>query len=146
VTAVSTSFARVRDGAGLDDLATLQLRFAGGAIGTLVASWVLSGGFPGITLRLHGSRLLAEVVLDERVPGGERYRRRGLDGRVIEEVGLEPLGEAESAYARRHWAAVLRGLDAGEAPAGLPTFEDGARIQRVLEAALQATERWVEVA
>jgi predicted dehydrogenase len=146
VTAVSTSFARVRAGAALDDIATLQLRFAGGAIGTLLASWVLSGGFPGIRLRLHGSRLLAEVVLDERVPGGERYRRRGQDGRLLEEVELEPLGEAHSAYARRHWADVLRALDAGEAPAGLPTFEDGARIQRVLEAALQATGRWVELA
>jgi predicted dehydrogenase len=146
VTAVSTSLAHVRDGAALDDLATLQLRFDGGAIGTLLASWVLSGGFPGIRLRLHGSRLLADVVLDERVPGGERYRRRGPDGRVVEEVELEPVGEAQSGYARRHWADVLRALDTGQAPAGLPSFEDGARIQQVLDAALQATDRWVEVA
>jgi predicted dehydrogenase len=80
------------------------------------------------------------------VPGGERYRRRGPDGRVVEEVELEPLGETHSAYARRHWADFLHALDAGDVPAALPTFEDGARIQRVLEAALQATDRWVEVA
>ena len=48
VTDVATNFSRVLPGARLDDIATVQLTFASGAIGTLVASWVLTGSFPGI--------------------------------------------------------------------------------------------------
>ena len=42
-------------------MATLQLAFDPPAIGTLVASWVLTGGFPGIRIRVHGSKGLGEV-------------------------------------------------------------------------------------
>ena len=72
---VSTSFARVLPGARLDDIATLQLQFDPPAIGVLVASWVLSGGFPGIRIRLHGSAGLGE---DMRLRG-DRVVGSGLE-------------------------------------------------------------------
>jgi predicted dehydrogenase len=144
VQAVSTSLAYVHPDARLDDIATLQLRFAGKAIGTLVASWVLAGGFPGIRIRLHGSEALAEAVLDETVLGGECYRLLSPNGAVAEEIELEPLDDRFSAYAERHYRALVAVMRGG-APGVLPSLAEGARVQVVLEAALGATERWIEV-
>ena len=143
VASVSTSFGRVRSDARLDDIATLQLRFAGPATGILVSSWVLAGGFPGIRVRLHGSEALGEAVLDESVDG-ESYVRIGDDARVRERVELEPVAGGISGYTRRHYAALLSALG-GNSPTGLPTLRDGAAAQAVLEAALAATERWADV-
>jgi len=147
IEAVSTSLTRVLPGARLDDIATLQFRAAPPAIGVLVAGWVLTGAIPGIRIRLHGSGGLAEVELSQTLPSGEAYRRFSLDGAIREEVPLEPLGDPGSAYARRHLAdftAIVAGRPS-PFPGVLPTFADGARIQRVLEASLRATERWVAV-
>ena len=144
VEAVSTCFTRVRPDARLDDITTLQLRFGEHASGILVASWVLAGGFPGIKVRLHGSEALGEAVLDQSVPGGERYKRLGDNG-VEEQVELEPLGEAMPAYTRRHYQELVRVLE-GERSDVLPRLIDGAATQAVLEAALEATESWVVVA
>ena len=148
IEAVSTSLTRVLPGARLDDIATLQFRAAPPAIGVLVAGWVLTGSIPGIRIRLHGSGGLAEVELSQTLPGGEAYRRFALDGSIRQEVPLEPLGDPRSAYARRHLAdfmAIVAGRPSLH-PGVLPTFSDGARIQRVLEATLSATAQWVEVA
>lgn len=144
---VSANLATVLPGARLDDIATLQLRFAEPAIGILVAGWVLTGSIPGIRIRLHGSEGLGEVELNETLPGGQAYRRYRLDGSVGEDVSLEPLGDLRAGYARRHLAdfiAVLRGTP----PAfegTLPTFADGARVQDLLEAALAGQQVWSTV-
>src|SRR5262249_4761482 len=63
VDSVSAQFASVVPEARLDDIATLQLRFRSGVLGTLVTSWVLAGAFPGIRVRLHGSAGGAEALL-----------------------------------------------------------------------------------
>ena len=144
VSGVSTCFGRVREDAQLDDISTLQLRFRAGGTGIMVASWVLAGGFPGIKVRLHGSEALGEAVLDESLPGGERYVRIGDDASVRDRIELEPVGGI-SGYTRRHYDAFVRALG-GEWTGGLPTLRDGAAAQSVLEAALGATERWVEIA
>ena len=143
VAAVSTSFGRVRDDAQLDDIGTLQLRFAGVATGILVSSWLLAGGFPGIRVRLHGSDGLGEAVLDESV-GGETYVRIGDDARIRERVELEPVAGGISGYTRRHYASLVDALH-GRPADELPSLPDGAAAQAVLEAALQATECWAEV-
>jgi predicted dehydrogenase len=145
VEAVSTCFTRVRPGALLDDIATLQLRFDEHASGILVASWVLAGGFPGIKVRLHGSELLGEAVLDTSVPGGERYLRLDGDGRAREQVDLEATGGGLSAYTLLHYRAFFDVLAGGESDS-LPRLVDGAAVQAVLEAALEATESWSAVA
>jgi predicted dehydrogenase len=148
VESVSTSMTRVLPGARLDDIATLQLRLASPAIGILVSGWVLSGSIPGIKIRLHGSEGLGEVELSASVSGEQAYRRYRLDGSIEEDVPLEPLGDAGSAYARRHltdFISTIRG-EAVRHPATLPTLADGARVQRVLEGAVGATSHWVEIA
>lgn len=143
---VHASFARVLPGARLDDIATLQLRFREPAIGVLVAGWVLSGSIPGIKIRFHGSEGLAEVEMNQILPGGQAYRRASLDG-VMQEVPLPSLPDLVSAYACRHVAdlvARLRG-EASPFPDTLPTMRDGVRVQQVIEASLAATGGWQAV-
>lgn len=144
VSGVSTSFGYVRPNARLDDIATLQLRFEKRAVGILVASWVLAGGFPGIRVRLHGSDALGEAILDQSAVGGERYVRIGDNGAVREEVQLEPLRDGVASYTLRHYEALVAAV-LGERAADLPTFADGLATQVVLEAALRANERWADV-
>jgi predicted dehydrogenase len=147
IEALSTSFTRVLPGARLDDIATLQMRLATPAIGVLVASWVLTGTIPGIRIRVHGSEGLGEVELNETLPSEQAYRRYELNGSLREEVPLEPLGDAGSAYARRHFADFVARIR-GEEPlyhSTLPSLADGAHVQDVLETALGATEHWATV-
>jgi predicted dehydrogenase len=144
---VSTSLTRVLPGARLDDVATIQMRLTGPAIGMLVCGWVLSGSVPGIRVRVHGSEGLGEVEMSQTVIGHQVYRRYDLDGSVREDVELEPLGDPGSAYALRHltdFVAKVR-ADRPTHEGTLPTFADGARVQRVLEAALGATQHWAAV-
>lgn len=144
---VSTSLSQVYPGSRLDDIATLQLKFDEPAIGILVAGWVLSGSFPGIRVRLHGSEGLAEAQLAQTIEGGESYRRIPSDGSTGERVAIEPLGESIFAYARRHFADVAALLlhRAPRYQTTMPTLLDGALAQGVLEASLQATDRWVSI-
>jgi predicted dehydrogenase len=143
---ISSSLTRVLPGARLDDIATLQLRFEAPAIGIAVAGWVLAGDVPGIRIRMHGSKGLGELELSRAVPGSQVYRRIGLDGRTRGYLQLEPLGGELSGYAARHVAdfvGVLRGRPSGDDT--LPTLASGASVQAVLEAALVATDAWVDV-
>ena len=144
---VSTSLTRVLPGARLDDIATLQMRLASPAFCFLVASLVLSGTMPGIRIRVHGSEGLGEVELNETLPTKQAYRRFLLNGALGEEVALESLGDAGSAYARRHFADFLARIngDPPVYPATLPSLADGARVQDVLESALGATDKWMTV-
>jgi predicted dehydrogenase len=142
---VAANFARVHPGARLDDIATVQLRYADDVLGTAVASWVLAGGFPGIRVVLHGSTGTAEALLDDARTTGDVYRRLAPDGTVLEEMNFPAL--EHHGYARRHLAdllATLRG-DTPRYAQTLPTFADGAHVQHVLEAALAATEHRVPV-
>lgn len=147
VRAVSTSWTRVLPGARLDDIATLQLRLRAPAIAILVSSWVLSGSMPGIKVRFHGSKGLAEAELSQTIPGGQAYRRFALDGSVRAEADLPELGDAYSGYSRRHledFIGRMRGEDTAWSGT-LPSLADGARVQDVLETALHATEQWASV-
>ena len=60
---VSATLAPVLPDARLDGVATLQLGFDPPTIGTLVASWILAGGFPGIRIRVHGAKGLEAPVV-----------------------------------------------------------------------------------
>ena len=144
---VSSSLQRVLPGARLDDIATVQLDFASGARGLLIASWVLTGGFPGIRIRLHGSEALAELWLDDRLPGGQRYVLTDALGADRDEQELEPIADARTDAPRRHLTAFMARLQ-GHAPPWadtLPTLRQGAAIQAVLDASLNATQAWQTV-
>lgn len=144
---VSASLQRVRKDAKLDDTATLQMEFAGGARGLLVASWVLTGGFPGIRIRLHGAKGFGEVWVDDRIPGGQRYRLSPPIGQIGEDQPLAAMQELRSDAARRHlgdFLAFVRG-EPPEHGDTLPTLGQAAHVQDVLEAALAATTSWQAV-
>jgi len=144
---VSSSLKRVLPGARLDDIATLQMEFENGASGMLVSSWVLSGGFPGISIRVHGSKGLGEVWVDDRIGGGQRYRLSPAMGEIGEDRPVAPMQELRSDAARRHigdFLAVIRGKTPEHGDT-LPTLRQAAHVQDVLEAALAATVSWQNV-
>lgn len=147
IAVIATNTSTVVPGSRLDDIATLQLRFVNGAIGTLVCGWVLGGNFPGIRIRLHGSEGIGDVQLGETLAGGEEYWRRPLNGTAGEQVPTEPLVDTISAYARRHVADfVAHILKAPTASEGtLPTLRDGAEVQDVLDASLRGVDGWASV-
>ena len=144
---VSTQLQQVLPGARLDDIATVQIEFQSGAAGVLIASWVLNGGFPGIRIRLHGSEALGEVWVDDRIVGGQRYRVSPPFAVAGADEPLAPMGDQRSDAPRRHLAdfvASVRGRPVAHVDT-LPTLDEAAHVQRILEAALHATERWTDV-
>ncbi|HEX5407021.1 MAG TPA: Gfo/Idh/MocA family oxidoreductase [Pseudonocardiaceae bacterium] len=147
VASVSSNLVRVLPDAQVDDLATLQLRFANGANGTLLCSWVLTGGYPGITIRLHTSTGLAEVRLIDLIDGAQQYRRWHPDGTPLPVAELPTLADGPGAYARLHVDDLLATMRAGGASASstLPTLRHAALTHRVLEAATAATAEWQQV-
>lgn len=146
VSRVASSFKRVLPGARLDDIATLQLAFASGAQGMLVTSWVLSGGFPGTRVKLHGSRAVGEVVLDDRLPEGQRYHVAPAIGALGSERRVEAMGERRGDAAARHIGAFIASLRGGAgAHPTLPTLSQAAHVQDVLAAALAADQQWQTV-
>jgi predicted dehydrogenase len=138
---VTASFATVVPAAELDDIAAVQVRYASGALGTVLASWVLPGGFPGIRVRLHGSAGTGEADLGSAGEGSERYRRWSPRGEVVTDLDLTPAGAGHGVYAGRQLRDFL-GLAAGR-PAGypgtLPTITEALHVQHVLDTALRAT-------
>jgi len=146
VARVSANFKRVLPGARLDDIATLQLQFASGAMGLLISSWVLSGGFPGTRVKLHGSEAVGEVLLDDRLPAGQSYRVTPAFHTATEEPPIAPLVDGRTDAARLHIAAFLDGMRANAlANQTLPTFAQAAHVQDVLSASLSAEKSWQTV-
>jgi len=147
VAEVSATFRRVLDGPGNEDIAVAQLRFGNGVLGTLIAGWVLTGSFPGLSVRLHGSEGLGEAVLSQGPTPGEVYRHFDLDGTLLQEIPLDPPSADASAYTSRHYRdlhAVLRG-EPSDFPGTLPALADGARVHGVLAAALRSARGQLEV-
>ncbi len=144
VSAVSSDLVRIRPGAQVDDLATLQLRFASGSSGTLLCGWVLTGGYPGITIRLHTSTGLAEVRLSDLVRGSQSYSRCRPDGTPIPTAALPAV---DGTNAGLHLADLLNTMRAGATTSPiLPTLRDAALAHRVIAAALAATQQWQRIA
>ena len=145
ISRVSAQLSRVLPDSRLDDIAVVQVDFAGPCSGVLVSGWVLAGDIPGVQVRLHGSAGAAEVQLSEGLPGGERYLRLNLDGGPAQQVQLREGAGGRSGYAQRHLGDFL-GLPGYQRGDGtMPTLAQGASVQRVLAAAASATEHWQPV-
>ena len=144
VSGVCANLPRVLPGAQLDDIASLQLRFVGGASATLLASWLLTGGFPGIRLRLHGSEGLAEVQLNDTLEGGERYRQYNLNGVPQEPKPLPGVHEGNASYTFRHLREFTAVVHGSERSPVMPTLAQAAAVQEVLDTSLLAQERWLD--
>lgn len=140
---VSSSFKCVLEGAKLDDISTLQMDFASGAQGMLISSWVLTGGFPGTRVKLHGSEAVGEVQLDDRLPEGQRYHFAPAFGPGGGDRAVETMGERRSDAATRHITAFVASVrNKTSVNATLPTLSQAAHVQDVLAAALVADRQW----
>ena len=138
---------RVLPGARLDDVSTVLMDFGGPTLGTLTCGWVLAGEAPGLRVRLHGSEGAAEALLDQTLDGGEVYRRLSVDGRPVSERELPFQPEfGRSRYAVHHLGDFCRALRGGPPVFGetMPTFEEAAGVQTLLDTVLEATDRWRE--
>ena len=142
---VSSNFKRVLPGARLDDIATLQLEFASGAQGMLISSWVLSGGFPGTRVKLHGAKAVGEVSIDDRLPDGHSYTFAPVVGPGGGARTVEPLADRRGDATARHIAAFLASVRDGTKNSALPTLDQAAHVQDVLAAALVAGKEWQQV-
>jgi len=135
-------------GARLDDLATVLLEFDEPTVGSLTCGWVLGGVPPGIRVRLHGSEGGGEVELSELLPAGEIYREFSLSGGRNRRRKLPSLGVPRlSGYTASHLADFCRLLRGGDdrLDSTLPTLDQAAHVQSVLDTVLEAGERWQEV-
>lgn len=146
VATVGSNLVQVLPDARLDDIATLQFRLACGASGTMMCSWLLTGGYPGIKVRLHTSRGLAQVELSGDLPGGERYARYNSDGSIWPTQPLRALTPSNGRYTRLHLLEFVSQIRHARAPSStLPTVRQATDTQRLLNAALKATHNWVTV-
>jgi predicted dehydrogenase len=138
---VMADFLTVTPGAALDDIATLQLRYQSGALGLLVASWVLGGGFPGIRLRLHGSEGAAEVQLGIARDSVENYIRYTPAGKLLKSTDLTPPQPRPGTFAARQLRDLVAMITGAPVhyPDTMPTMRTAAHVQHVLDAALQAS-------
>lgn len=139
-----------------EDTATATFRTASGAVGNTVISQVSAGRKNRLWVEVDGSR--GSAVFDQEAPetvwlGGERGStvvNRG-EGDVSPDqarLNLVPAGhpmgyrDAFAAFLADTYAAVR-----GASPEGLPTFVDGLRAARIIDAVLEsaATSAWVPI-
>lgn len=108
-----------------NDSATMQVRLANGALGTVAATRMASGHINDLRLRIHGERGGLEVTYER---GESRLRAclsPGLEAAIWDDI---PLDVVPSVYAA--FIAAIR----GEGPAN-PDFARGAMLQRLLDRA-----------
>jgi len=154
----STAFADRADHRAIttEDLAAVVVETGSGAIGTLLVSQVAPGRKNRLALELHGSA--ESLGFDQEQPESLWIGRRagsGLQLRNADELAPDaarlstvpaghPMGymDAFTAFVSDTHAAIR-----GNAPDGLPTFDDGLRAVRITDAVLTsaATGTWVTI-
>jgi predicted dehydrogenase len=143
--------------AATEDAATLMFETDGGASGTLIVSQISHGQKNRLWIELDGST--GAVVFDQEHPDA-LVLSQGQETRLLRQASSEMSPEAQAfsrvpvghpqgysdcfaLFVRDTYAAID-----GAEPAGLPTFADGLRAARLVDAVLQsaASRSWVEVA
>ncbi|WP_406314334.1 Gfo/Idh/MocA family oxidoreductase [Streptosporangium sp. NBC_01639] len=155
-TAVAVPDRTKRPDVPTEDVATVQFRTVGGAVGTMAVSQVSPGRKNRLFLEISGSE--ASIAFDQEQPEtlwlGHRQGSELLvrDPQTLSVPALRysplPAGHAQGyhdcfdAFTTDSYAAVR-----GERPEGLPTFDDGARAARICDSVLASarTRSWVEV-
>ncbi len=165
--ALCAEFTTFVPGRLLEDDASMLLRYAGGARGTLTCSQVATGEENTIRLRVYGER--ASVDWTQDTPNVLHVRRAGRPAEVwtraqpylapaARRAARIPAGHPEAfleAFANVYANAIrtIRAVDAGRAPDPLdldfPTAQDGARGVHFVEAAVRSARAgaaWVDAA
>lgn len=139
-----------------EDIANVMFRTESGVPGTFTASQVSAGRKNRLWFELDGA--MGSAVFDQENPetvwlGGERESRilnrdPGFASADARRITLTPAGHAQGweacfeNFVKDTYAAVR-----SEAPAGLPTFADGARSLQLVEAVLESarSRQWTAV-
>lgn len=140
-----------------EDIANVMFRTESGVPGTLTVSQVSAGRKNRLWFELDGA--LGSAVFDQENPetlwlGGEAEvrilsRDPGLGSADARRISLTPAGHVQGweacfeNFVRDVYAAI-----SGDRPEGLPTFADGVRSLRLVDAVLEsaATRQWVSTA
>ena len=141
-----------------EDLATVMFRTAGGVVGTMLVSQVSPGRKNHLHLEIAGER--SSLRFEEERPDTLWLGRRQSTEIVWRDpltlspaaarLAVTPVGHPQgyedcfAAFAADTYAAI-----AGERPDGLPTFADGTRSARIVDAVVasaRAGASWVDVA
>lgn len=139
-----------------EDLVAVIVELASGAVGTLLVSQVAPGRKNALTIELSGTE--ASVRFEQERPERLWVGRPDASSLIERDparlapdaarLALVPAGhpmgyqDAFNAFVADAYAAIR-----GEAPEGLPRFDDGLRAVRITEAVLAsaASDAWVEV-
>ncbi len=155
LTAVAAELTRFVPGRALDDNASVQLRFEGGARGALWVSQVAVGEDNGLRLRVYGER--GGLSWSQERPDELRFAplhhpvqilRRGGSELSREAASLTrlPAGHPEGfleAFANLYsaYASVIRAARGGQrAESWVPTLADGVEGMRFVDAVLRSSE------
>ncbi len=138
----------------IDDGTVAAIEFASGAQGVLQTSFIAIGNYPGVELRVYGSkgaaigRLIVEngvaETLHAATAGQVEFRPVALPSQAFAAGTSVNTAWPELYYRNlvRHWADEI--LDNG---AGDGTFRDGAKSQEIVDAIVQShrERRWVSL-
>jgi predicted dehydrogenase len=154
---LSARFATAVEGRSTEDLAIVQFETHGHALGSAVISQVSPGRKNALVLELSGSD--ASAYFDQEHPDSLWVGRRHASTLRTADVGsLSPDAARHVVVPPGHPQGYLDCIDrfvvdtyaavAGDAPGGLPTFDDGRRAVLLTQAAIRSAKadgEWVEV-
>lgn len=139
-----------------EDIVTLVFETLAGVIGTMHVSQVAVGHKNGLTIEIDGARESLAFdgetpdILRVGTPAGFLHRTRADDiSPEAARYSVVPPGHPQGYQdAFNGFVADVYAAVAGDAPDGLPTFDDGCRAVAVTDAVLRshAERAWVEVA
>ncbi|MDA1191530.1 MAG: Gfo/Idh/MocA family oxidoreductase [Candidatus Poribacteria bacterium] len=139
----------------VDDLALLQIEMANGAFGTVEASRIATGTTDDLNIELHGTggaitfKLMEPnwlCVFDAKSPHKGFTQVQTMQ--TYAEPAVFPSPKAGVGWTRFHVASLYDFMaNVAAERAGSPSFQDGAAVQGVLEAAQRSAESggWVDV-
>lgn len=139
VSALLPSFTHLHANDGLptesvsDDISALLLSFRNGAVGQILTSRISTGMGDAITVKLYGHE--GALLLDDRQPNEVRAC---LGKAALERRNWATFNVSENEREPSPMAQFLQGIATGQQPSF--SFDDGLRVQRVLDAAITSFE------
>jgi len=138
----------------VEDATVALVEFASGAHGMLQTSYIAVGNYPGVEIRVYGSRGAAVARLVTEFGIAETLIRAAADSVEFRPVVLDashfPVGTTlETPWPELYYRNLIRHF-VGEIVENRPeecTFEDGARSQEIVDAIIAAhrERRWVDL-